>query len=130
MGKTKWVKSDGYMTEAVANYQGVKIERTYGKAYYFHWTTNIYWAAPHSHMSMPYRSLQAVKRAIDSMLACECATAEESLQLVRYEAQAQCAQTIHNLGRIAESARSCESVQYLCDKRISSIREYLNKAGA
>lgn len=127
MNKTKWTKVDDYMTKAVANYRGIKIERTAAQFYYYYWTTNIHWAAPHSHMSVPYRSLQSVKRAIDSMLERECATPDESLQLLRYETADQCAQTIHNLGRIAEFARDCESTQYLCSKRIAAIREFLNK---
>ena len=40
MNKTKWIKTNDYMTRAVAEYRGVKIERTSTPFYYFHVNEN------------------------------------------------------------------------------------------
>ena len=67
-----WTKEDSIMscTEKVGHYRGVRVEKT-THFYYFNWSEHVNWAAPHSKLSLNYRSAISIKSAIDSMLAKE-----------------------------------------------------------
>ena len=57
---------------ATSNYRSCRIDRSTcqsgTKLYYVFWSEHCDWAAPHSRMSEPFRSLQAAKHRLDLLL--------------------------------------------------------------